>query len=60
VKSSFADGQVASYTPSIPELLLGLGGAGLAFLLTVVGVRVLQFLPQDDVAPLGAAGTATR
>ena len=60
VTSSFADGQIAAYAPSVPELLLGLGGAGLAFLLTVVGVRALQFLPQDDVAPLGAAGTATR
>jgi Ni/Fe-hydrogenase subunit HybB-like protein len=52
VTSTFADGQIGSYTPSLPELLLGLGGAGLAFLLTVVGVRVLEFLPQDDVAPL--------
>jgi Ni/Fe-hydrogenase subunit HybB-like protein len=54
VESSFADGQIGKYVPSLPELLLGLGGAGLAFLLTVVGVRVLEFLPQDDVAPLAA------
>jgi molybdopterin-containing oxidoreductase family membrane subunit len=60
VRSSFADGQIASYVPSIPELLLGLGGVGLAFLLTVVGVRALRFLPQDDVAALPAAGTATK
>ena len=50
VSSSFGDGQVASYSPSLPELLLGLGGVGAAFLLTTVGVRVLDFMPQDDFA----------
>jgi molybdopterin-containing oxidoreductase family membrane subunit len=60
VRSSFADGQLGSYVPSVPELLLGLGGVGLAFLLTVVGVRALQFLPQDDIASPPAAGTAAK
>lgn len=46
--SSFGDGAVAVYRPSLPEWLLGLGGLGAAFLLTTVGVRVLDFLPQDD------------
>jgi molybdopterin-containing oxidoreductase family membrane subunit len=59
-RSTFGDGQVASYVPSVPELLLGLGGAGLAFLLTVVGVRVLQFLPQDDTTPLPATGVPAK
>jgi len=47
--SSFGDGAVAHYVPSWPELLLGLGGVGAAFVLTTVGVRVLDFLPQDDL-----------
>ncbi|HMA09167.1 MAG TPA: NrfD/PsrC family molybdoenzyme membrane anchor subunit [Ramlibacter sp.] len=48
--SSFADGAVTLYTPSLPELLLGIGGVGAAFLLTLTGVRVLDFLPEDDYA----------
>jgi molybdopterin-containing oxidoreductase family membrane subunit len=48
-------GQVAPYLPSLPELLLGLGGVGVALLITAVGVRVLQFLPESladrDVDP---------
>ena len=54
VSSSFSDGAVAAYAPSMPELLLGLGGLGAAFVLTTVGVRVLDFMPQDDFAALAA------
>ena len=43
--SSFGDGQIATYSPSIYELLLGLGGLAIAFILTTVGVRI--FKPQD-------------
>ena len=50
VSSTFADGVVERYAPSLPEFLLGVGGLGAAFLLTVVGVRVFDFLPQDDLA----------
>jgi molybdopterin-containing oxidoreductase family membrane subunit len=50
VSSTFADGVVERYVPSLPEFLLGVGGLGAAFLLTVVGVRVFDFLPQDDFA----------
>jgi molybdopterin-containing oxidoreductase family membrane subunit len=52
--SSFGDGAVAHYAPRWPEWLLGLGGVGLAFVLTTVGVRVLDFMPQDDFAALKA------
>lgn len=38
---------VAPYVPSVPEILLGLGGVGVALLVTAVGVRVLQFLPES-------------
>ncbi len=53
VSSPFGDGAVARYVPSLPELLLGVGGLGAAFLLTLVGVRVLDFLPADEPAPAG-------
>jgi len=56
VSSSFGDGAIAQYRPSLPELLLGLGGVGAAFLLTTIGVRVLDFLPRDDKASAGAKG----
>lgn len=50
LESGFYDGvegRAAGYTPSIPEFLLGLGGVGVALLITAVGVRVLQFLPES-------------
>ena len=50
VRSSFGDGSVAHYVPSWPELLLGLGGVGAAFVLTAAGVHVLDFMPHDDAA----------
>jgi molybdopterin-containing oxidoreductase family membrane subunit len=55
VSSNFADGAVEMYTPRWPEWLLGFGGIGIAFLLTTVGVRVLDFLPQDDFVSPAAA-----
>ncbi len=48
VYSSFADGQINSYNPSSYEWMLGVGGMGVAFLVTLLGVRVLNFLPYDD------------
>ncbi len=51
VSSSFGDGAVAAYQPSLPELLLGVGGVGAAFLSTVVGMRLFDMMPADP-APL--------
>ena len=48
VSSSFGDGAIANYVPSLPEFLLGVGGLGAALLLTVVGIRAFDFMPQDD------------
>ncbi|MBW8317592.1 MAG: hypothetical protein K0M73_22400, partial [Hydrogenophaga sp.] len=48
VTSSIRAGAIASYEPSLPEFLLGVGGLGAALLLTVVGVRAFDFMPQDD------------
>jgi molybdopterin-containing oxidoreductase family membrane subunit len=47
VSSSFADGQITVYHPSIYEFLLGFGGLAIAFIITTVSVRVLNFMPQD-------------
>ena len=47
VASSFFDGVVAAYTPSLPELALGAGGVALALALTAVALKVLPFLPQS-------------
>jgi Ni/Fe-hydrogenase subunit HybB-like protein len=45
VHSSFGDGEVAFYVPSLPELLLGLGGTALALAIVLLGCMVLRFLP---------------
>ena len=45
VTSSFFDGIVNSYTPSLPEVVLGIGGVAIALAAVVVGSRVLRFLP---------------
>jgi len=47
VASSFFDGVVAAYAPSLPELALGAGGVALALALTVVALKVLPFLPRS-------------
>ena len=44
-KSSFFDGEVHSYTPSMPEVFLGLGGIAIALLVTTFAVKVLRLLP---------------
>ena len=56
LSSAFGDGAVASYRPSWPEFFLGVGGIGAAFVMTVIGARVLDFMPQDDPAATPAAG----
>jgi molybdopterin-containing oxidoreductase family membrane subunit len=55
VTSSFFDGQVTGYTPRLPEILLALGGVGIAFTVTTIGVRVLRFMPEDDLSYLEVA-----
>ena len=47
VSSSFFDGVVAAYAPSLLEVTLGVGGVALALALTVVALRVLPFLPRS-------------
>jgi Ni/Fe-hydrogenase subunit HybB-like protein len=45
VSSSFADGMVHSYAPSLAEVTLGLGGIAIALLIVVLGASFLRFLP---------------
>jgi Ni/Fe-hydrogenase subunit HybB-like protein len=56
VRSTFYDGQVAPYAPSLPELLLGIGGVALAFLITTIGIQVFDFLPRDATRAAGSGG----
>ena len=46
VSSSFADGVVNAYTPSLPEWLLGLGGIGIVGVMVVLALKWLAFLPE--------------
>ena len=56
IDSGFYDGvggAIAAYTPSLPEFLLGIGGVGVALVITVIGIRMLKILPvslADEVA----------
>ncbi len=45
VSSSFYDGVIAIYAPSLPEIGLGLGGIALAGLIVLFGIKLLRFLP---------------
>ncbi len=48
IESSFYDGVVNHYHPSLPEWLLGFGGVAMALAVVVLAMRVLQFLPQTE------------
>jgi molybdopterin-containing oxidoreductase family membrane subunit len=45
VASSFADGRIHAYAPTLPEIVLGLGGVAIAGFIILVGVTALRFLP---------------
>ncbi len=47
LSSSFLDGVVATYAPSLPEVLLGLGGVALALIMVAIAIKVLRFLPRS-------------
>ena len=57
ISSSFRDGVVNPYLPSLPEWLLGLGGLALAALIVLLALRLLAILPQrlDDTVMQGYA-----
>ena len=43
--STFFDGVIASYAPSTPEFLLGIGGFATAFFIVSIALRALPLLP---------------
>ncbi len=45
VQSSFFDGVINAYTPSLPEILLGMGGIAIAAVMVIIGMKALRFLP---------------
>jgi len=47
VESTFFDGVVVSYVPSIYEFMLGIGGVGVALLVVLLGTKVLRLLPDS-------------
>jgi molybdopterin-containing oxidoreductase family membrane subunit len=52
ISSTFYDGVVNSYTPSIYEIALGIGGIAIAMAMTMFAMKVLPFTPHslaDDV-----------
>ncbi|MGD8795969.1 MAG: polysulfide reductase NrfD [Thiohalophilus sp.] len=55
IESAFFDGQVAQYTPSLWEVLLGLGGVAVALIMVALAIKVLRFMPvslaDKDVDP---------
>ncbi len=52
LSSSFNDGAINAYTPSLFELALGLGGVAAAGLIVLLALKFLGFLPErlDDAA----------
>ena len=50
VSSSFQDGEIVSYTPSMPEILLGLSGISIAMLLSGILLRIMPFLPKGEMS----------
>ena len=55
VSSSFHEGVINPYSPSFPEIMLGIGGVALALAITVFATKVLRLLPNsladEDVDP---------
>ena len=58
--SSFYDGAIAEYTPSIYELMLGLGGVGISAAIYIFAIMILDFTPKnlDDEHTLKLNGEA--
>jgi len=55
IETTFADGAIASYAPTLAETLLGLGGVAVALFLVAFCVKIMEFLPASladkDVDP---------
>jgi len=62
VSSSFFDGVIMTYHPSLPEIALGVGGVAIAMAIVVAGISILKFLPvslaDSEIDPHHKAETA--
>ena len=47
VSSSFFDGMVNSYSPTLAEAILGIGGFAVALFMVAFAVKILNFLPES-------------
>ena len=45
--STFGDGEVAQYIPSIYEFMLGFGGVAIASAVFIFGILILEFVPDS-------------
>jgi molybdopterin-containing oxidoreductase family membrane subunit len=59
VESSFYDGVVAHYAPSLWEVLLGIGGVAMSLAIVVLAIKVLAFLPESLEDPETASAEST-
>jgi molybdopterin-containing oxidoreductase family membrane subunit len=61
VSSSFSDGVINTYSPSLPEWLLGFGGIAVVGIIVMVALKVMGFLPErlDDEAMQQHAASLT-
>ncbi len=55
VSSSFYDGVIHHYAPSLPEALLGVGGVAFAALIVLLGAKFLRLAPESASAEALAA-----
>jgi molybdopterin-containing oxidoreductase family membrane subunit len=58
ISSSYFDGAVHRYLPSLPEVTLGLGGVAIAGLIVLIAIKLLRFLPESLAAGAVAAADA--
>jgi Ni/Fe-hydrogenase subunit HybB-like protein len=47
VESTFYDGVINLYTPSLPEILLGLGGVAVAIFMVIFAMKNLRLIPES-------------
>ncbi len=61
VSSSFSDGIINSYSPALPEWLLGFGGVAIVGLIVTLALKILGFLPEhlgdDETSPTSTLAT---
>lgn len=55
-RSTFGDGEIARYVPSLAEIALGLGGIAAATLVALVGARIFPIVPHGISALHAEAG----